>query len=102
MYLIKVSSRSFSFNCWASLTTTTWKFDIIEDFSGSGCGVPGTGVVLYSPATGLKGGSTLKYDSANSQFHFVWDTGFQTATGVHTVVLRLVDGRSYATTINLK
>jgi hypothetical protein len=85
-----------------NLITSLNTIDIIEDFSGSGCGAPGTGVVLYSPATGLKGGSTLKYDTGSGQFHFVWDTGYQTATGIHTVVIRLVDGRSYATTINLK
>ena len=36
----------------------------------------GTPVLLYSPTTGAKGGSTFRYDAGTNQFIFNWDTSY--------------------------
>jgi hypothetical protein len=63
----------------------------------------GTNILLYSPTTGAKGGSTFR--SSSSGFIFNWDTstGAPTGKGCYTIVLQLSDGSApKATTLRLK
>jgi hypothetical protein len=57
----------------------------------------GTFLVLYTPATGAKGNSNLRYVSPGFQFN--WDTTVNTTTGkgCYTVKISLKDGTSHAT-----
>jgi hypothetical protein len=79
------------------LSTTS----LLQAVQNVGCpGVPGTQtIVLYSPTTGAKGGSTFR--SGNNQFIFNWDTSSGTATGCYTLLLQLADGTQKATIVQL-
>ena len=66
-----------------------------------GCpGLPGTQtILLYSPTSGAKGGSTFR--SGSNQFIFNWDTSSGTSPGCYTLVLQLADGSQRATIVQL-
>jgi hypothetical protein len=58
-------------------------------------------ILLYSPTTGAKGGSTFRFST--NQFVFNWDTSTGATAGCYTLVLQLNDGSPFkATTIQLQ
>jgi hypothetical protein len=96
---IKWSLQNATGNYISSLSTTT----LLEAIANPSCsGAPtGNAIVLYSPTTGAKGGSTFKFST--NQFVFNWDTSTGVTPGCFTVVLFLSDGSpAKATTIQLK
>ncbi len=61
----------------------------------------GTPVLLYSPTTGAKGGSTFR--SGANTYIFTWDTGYMAGPGCYELELQLNDGSAFKATIeNLK
>jgi hypothetical protein len=63
----------------------------------------GTPILLYSPTTGAKGGSTFRYDTGSNQFIFNWNTGYVGTKGCWELELQLNDGSAFKATIeNLK
>jgi hypothetical protein len=74
---------------------------LLQAVANVGCpGTPGTQtILLYSPTTGAKGGSTFR--SGSNQFIFNWDTSSGTAPGCYTLVLQLADGSQRATIVQL-
>jgi len=97
---IKWMLSNFAGNVTDLSTTLSLKAIVNQNCSG----VPtGTEILLYSPTTGAKGGSTFR--SSSSGFIFNWDTstGVSTGKGCYTIVLQLSDGSSpKATTLRLK
>jgi hypothetical protein len=83
------------------LTSTTSLYAIVNTACS---GQPtGTQILLYSPTSGAKGGSTFR--SSTSGFIFNWDTStsLPTGKGCYTIVLQLSDGTPQkATTLQLK
>jgi Bacterial Ig-like domain (group 3) len=67
----------------------------------SGCSgqATGTPVLLYTPTTGAKGGSTFRYDAGNKQFIFNWNTGYMPGPGCYELELQLNDGSPIRATI---
>ena len=63
-------------------------------YTGGACSGQATGqaLVLYNPTNGATGGSTFRYDTANSQFVFNWDTSSAFGPGCYEVALTLSDG----------
>lgn len=59
----------------------------------------GTPVLLYSPTTGAKGGSTFRYDSGTNQFIFNWNTGYMAGPGCYELELQLNDSSPIKATI---
>jgi hypothetical protein len=59
----------------------------------------GTPVLLYSPTTGAKGGSTFRYDAGTNQFIFNWNTGYMSGPGCYELELQLNDGSAIKATI---
>src|SRR4030095_15025453 len=52
----------------------------------------GTPVLLYSPTTGAKGGSTFRFDSGTNQFIFNWNTGYMAGPGCYELEVQVHDG----------
>jgi hypothetical protein len=59
----------------------------------------GSPILLYSPTTGAKGGSTFRYDTGNNQFIFNWNTGYMPGPGCYEIELQLNDGSPIKATI---
>ncbi len=96
---VKWSLQDGSGNYISNLNTTS----ILEAIPNPACsGAPsGQPIVLYSPTTGAKGGSTFRFST--NQFVFNWDTSTGVTSGCYTLVLQLNDGSPVkATTILLK
>jgi hypothetical protein len=64
---------------------------------GGGCvaSLTGTSMVLYTPATGAKGGSNFRLVSPGYQFN--WDTNVSAGKGCYTVKTSLKDGSMHLT-----
>jgi hypothetical protein len=96
---IKWSLQGAAGNFISDLSTTT----VLEAISNPGCSGAPTGnvILLYSPTTGAKGGSTFRFST--NQFVFNWDTSTGATAGCYTLVLQLNDGSPFkATTIQLQ
>jgi hypothetical protein len=95
---IKWSLRNAAGNYISDLSTTT----LLEAISNPSCSGTPTGnvIVLYSPTTGAKGGSTFRFST--NQFVFNWDTSTGVTAGCFTIVLQLNDGSLRATTVKLQ
>jgi hypothetical protein len=65
------------------------------------CSGQATGAIylLYSPTAGATGGSTFRYDTANNQFVFNWDTSYVAGPGCYELELQLDDGSAVKATI---
>ena len=70
-------------------------------YAAGSCSGPagGTPILLYSPTTGAKGGSTFRYDTNNNQFIFNWNTGYMPGPGCYEIELQLNDGSPIKATI---
>jgi hypothetical protein len=96
---IKWSLQGAAGNFISDLSTTT----VLEAISNPSCSGAPTGnvILLYSPTTGAKGGSTFRFST--NQFVFNWDTSTGVTPGCYTLVLQLNDGSPLkATTIQLQ
>lgn len=64
----------------------------------------GTAALLYSPATGATGKSSLQYLTKTNSFQFNWDTSTASATGpgCYVVVWKLKDNSTQQTSVVLK
>jgi len=96
---VKWSLQNATGNYISNLSTAT----LLEAIANPSCsGVPtGNAIVLYSPTSGAKGGSTFKFST--NQFVFNWDTSTGVTPGCFTLVLFLSDGSpAKATTIQLQ
>jgi len=70
-------------------------------YAAGSCSGPATGspILLYSPTTGAKGGSTFRYDNPSHQFIFNWNTGYMPGPGCYEIELQLNDGSPIKATI---
>ena len=59
----------------------------------------GTSYTLYNPNIGATGGSTFRYDPANNQFIFTWDTSYSGGPKCYEVELQLDDNSPIKATI---
>jgi hypothetical protein len=96
---VKWSLQDGSGNYISNLNTAS----LLEAIPNPSCaGAPsGQPIVLYSPTSGAKGGSTFRFST--NQFVFNWDTSTGVTSGCYTLVLQVNDSSPLkATTISLK
>jgi hypothetical protein len=96
---IKWQLQNSSGNYISDLTTTTSLSAVA--YPAGVCSGQATGqtVLLYSPTTGAKGGSTFRYDSGSQQFIFNFASGYVGSPGCWELELQLNDGSPVKATV---